>query len=180
MISLRMPAAPDAPFWAGLRAEPSAQAFMPFVVSTLVQLGERLVNGATPIELDREHELLRVVCDGDERVGLIGARQRSSTMRTVELSVHIAESHRRRGFGVLALEAWINELFEAGYRRLWATVSVDNHASCALWGRLGFTQEGVLRKHYLIGEREVDQLIYGLLRSESMAAQQSPTVFKEV
>ncbi|MBM3117366.1 GNAT family N-acetyltransferase [Jeongeupia naejangsanensis] len=178
-VSLREPVAADASFWAGLRAEASARAVMPFAALTGSQLAERLATAAGPVALNDEGELLRIIrVDGDV-VGLVGAHRRSSMMQSTELSVHVAEPWRGRGIAAAALHVWTGQLFDAGYRRLWATVSAGNAASCALWSRLGFTQEGVLREHYLIDGRAVDQLIYGLLRSERKTPPQPAVVRKE-
>ncbi|AOY00640.1 GNAT family N-acetyltransferase [Jeongeupia sp. USM3] len=178
-VSLREPVAADAPFWANLRAEPSARAVMPLAALSEPQLIARLVAASGPLLLDDEEESLRIVCADGEPVGLVGARQRSAMMQSAELSVQIAAPHRRRGLAMAALQVWTGQLFDAGYRRLWATVSADNAASRALWSRLGFTQEGVLREHYLIEGRAVDQLIYGLLRSERKTPPQPAVVCKE-
>ncbi|GHD67358.1 GNAT family N-acetyltransferase [Jeongeupia chitinilytica] len=178
-VSLRAPVAADATFWADLRAEPSARAVMPLAALSEAQLRARLVAASGPVFLGDEEESLRIVCADDDPVGLVGARQRSAMMQSAELSVQIAGPYRRRGIAAVALQAWTGLLFDAGYRRLWATVSADNAASRALWSRLGFMQEGVLRQHYLIEGRAVDQLIYGQLRSERTMPPQPAVVCKE-
>jgi ribosomal-protein-alanine N-acetyltransferase len=47
-----------------------------------------------------------------------------------------------------------------------AYVATDNTASWRLLERLGFCREGLLREHYVIQDRRVDEFVYGLLRPE--------------
>ena len=42
--------------------------------------------------------------------------------------------------------------------------SVD--ASRRVLSKLGFSEEGLLREHYVISKRPVDEVLYGLLRRE--------------
>ena len=51
-------------------------------------------------------------------------------------------------------------------RKLPAYVHDKNLASCKVLQKLGFTQEGLLREHYLINGVPENELLFGLLKRE--------------
>ncbi|SMC28990.1 Protein N-acetyltransferase, RimJ/RimL family [Andreprevotia lacus DSM 23236] len=180
VISLRAAEPLDALFWAQLRAQPCAQPYMPFATATPGQLSDRLRACAPHIDVHDDAELRRIVVVNGVPAGMLGAVDRSPQMASAELSYQICSQYQRRGIATQALRLFVQALFAAGYRRLYATVSVDNQPSRALLARLGFQVEGCLRQHYVIDGRAVDQMIYGLLCSESPLAKRAASQFKEV
>jgi ribosomal-protein-alanine N-acetyltransferase len=84
-----------------------------------------------------------------------------------EIGYMLSESHQGRGLGTAAVSLFVAKIFrESSLDRLFATISVENAASIRLVTRLGFTREGLLREHFLIEGRRVDELVYGILRRE--------------
>jgi len=179
-INLRAAEPLDALFWAHLRAQPCAQPYMPFAAATPGQLADRLHAGARYVDVHDDAELRRIVLVNGVPAGVLGLSNRSPQMASGELSYQICAQYQRRGVATAALQMFVETLFAAGYRRLYATVSIDNQASRALLARLGFQLEGCLRQHYVIGGRAVDQMIYGLLHSESRLALRAASLMKEV
>lgn len=179
-ISLRAAEPLDALFWAQLRTQPCALPYMPFVAATPGQLAERLHACARHVDVHDDAELRRIVVINGVAAGMLGASDRSPQMASAELSYQVCSQYQQRGIATQALRLFVQELFAAGYRRLYATVSVDNQPSRALLARLGFQAEGCLRQHYVIDGRAVDQMIYGLLSSESPLAVRAAGQFKEV
>jgi RimJ/RimL family protein N-acetyltransferase len=57
-------------------------------------------------------------------------------------------------------------LWHYPYHRLYATVLSSDDELCALHERAGFISEGVLRDHFLRGERLQDARVFGILRRE--------------
>ena len=64
-----------------------------------------------------------------------------------ECSAYVRRDMRRHGAGRLALDALIRAAEEAGFWKLVSRVFVENKASRALIGSLGFREVGVYYKH---------------------------------
>ena len=64
-----------------------------------------------------------------------------------ECSVYVKRDLRSRGVGRLALESLIHTAEEAGFWKLVSLVFIDNIASRALIGSLGFREVGIYEKH---------------------------------
>lgn len=75
---------------------------------------------------------------------------------------------RGRGFAVEAASAVIDRAFEsfAELGRLRAHTDDHNAASKRVLEKLGFKQEGTLRKNQFVKGHSVDEAVYGLLREE--------------
>ena len=112
----------------------------------------------------RERGLPYLVAEVDgEVVGYSYAgpfRVRSAYRYTIEDSIYVAPSVKRRGVGVALLSALIERCTELGYRQMIAVIGDSaNQASIGLHRRLGFRQEGVLRGVGLKFGRWVDVVI---------------------
>ena len=64
-----------------------------------------------------------------------------------ECSAYVKRDKRGRGAGRLVLESLIRAAEEAGFWKLVSRVFVDNKASRALIGSLGFREVGIYEKH---------------------------------
>ena len=64
-----------------------------------------------------------------------------------ECSVYVKRDMRGLGAGRIALKALIRAVEEAGFWKLVSRVFVDNNASRALIGSLGFREVGIYEKH---------------------------------
>lgn len=74
-------------------------------------------------------------------------RPRECYAGIAEFSVYVAREQRRRGAGRLAMQALIGAAETAGFWKLVSRVFVENSASRALLGSLGFREVGVYEKH---------------------------------
>ncbi len=73
----------------------------------------------------------------------------------------------RKGYGSEVLKCVKELVFGMiGLNRLEASVNVENTASVALFGKAGFKVEGRLRQREKMGNRYLDGVIMGILRSE--------------
>ncbi len=160
--------AEHAPLWHRWRGEPASQRFNPLFPLTVEELERRLRTYWSSDLADRRRTEYRWMVEVDgEVVGTVSAMNASRGMGYVEIGYMLAESHQRRGLGTRAVALLVEKLFrETDLHRVYAVVSVENAASIRLLERLGFTREGVMREHYLIQGRRVDEIIYGLLRHE--------------
>ena len=71
----------------------------------------------------------------------------------------------KKGTGTTMCQLAINYAFDTlGLHKICGRVISFNSVSIALHEKLGFTREGLLRKHYLRSENYYDVLCFGLLR----------------
>ncbi len=99
--------------------------------------------------------------------GVVGrlsiARDRSPLSRHVaELGLMVAASERRRGIGSALIEEAARWARGIGVVKLELTVFPHNAPAIALYRKLGFREEGLLRRRYLIDGRYMDAMLMGL------------------
>lgn len=100
-------------------------------------------------------------------VGTVSLSRPSWRMGFGEIGYMLTERCHGRGVGTAAVGLLVDTIFrESRLVRLTATICTDNVASWRLVERLGFVREGMLRQHYVIQGRRVDEYLYGLLRTE--------------
>ena len=107
---------------------------------------------------------------GDEIAGTVSVHRMSRVSGTAEVGALIAEEFQGRGVGGRALRMLVKKVFaETKLRKLLAYVNEKNLASRRMAERLGFRQEGLLRKQQLLRGKPVNEVVYGLLRQEFRA-----------
>lgn len=75
-----------------------------------------------------------------------------------------------KGYATLAAREMVKLAFvEFGIQKLYAQHMSHNPASGRIMQKIGMTQEGILRSHWLKEEKRYDLVMYGLLRSEFLA-----------
>lgn len=171
-----VPATPaHATRWAGWREEPVGLRHNPMVPSCIDDLAARLeLSGSDLSDRTRAEYRWMVELDG-ELVGTVSLKAPVWHMGHAEISYMVGERHHGRGIGTRAVALLVDLVFEGtDLHRLFALVAAENHPSRRLLARLGFVEEGVLREHFRIGERLVDEVVYGLLRREWPAVAKNP------
>ncbi len=106
----------------------------------------------------------------DELVGDMQIRHCEYTMPpgVVEIGCEVAEESRNRGYGTLALKEVVRILFADGYHRISGSTAVTNFAMQKTFEKSGFSQEGIMKKLFLVdgesdeGEDGVDYLSYAI------------------
>ncbi len=88
---------------------------------------------------------------------------RAAYARTVEVSVYVAEEHRRRGIGRQLLSALVEAGRAHGHRSLLARISADNEASIRLHAEAGFSVVGTMHEVGTKFGRTLDVCIMELL-----------------
>jgi RimJ/RimL family protein N-acetyltransferase len=102
------------------------------------------------------------VAEADGKVvGYIGLRL--APYGVVTIAMAILEGFRGRGVGTLLVERGIAWARQAGAHKLALEVWPHNEAAIALYKKMGFTEEGRLRRHYRRRNGQLwDALVMGL------------------
>lgn len=109
----------------------------------------------------------------DRLVGTCGFNEWSKAHRWVELAYDLARDHWGKGLMRQAVAAVIQWTYRQDQvDRIHAFVRVDNTRSKLLLERIGFVREGCLRSYRVCRGQPHDFNLYGLLRSDWVAAQQ--------
>lgn len=86
---------------------------------------------------------------------------------TFSYGVSLAREHWRHGYATEAIRLVLRYFFEElRYQKVTVQVYAFNEGSIALHERLGFQQEGRLRRLVYTGSQHHDVLIYGMTREE--------------
>jgi RimJ/RimL family protein N-acetyltransferase len=105
-------------------------------------------------------------------VGLVIVRIDRPEARSVELSLLIDAERWGQGFGTDILQTAVDACFDGwGMHRIGVRVEEDNARALALYRRLGFQQEGLLRQAAFRDGRHTDVLLFSLLATEWAARQ---------
>ncbi len=100
-------------------------------------------------------------------VGDMGARFPEGDSRQVEVGFTIAPAHQRQGYGIEAVKGLLGYLLgPLGKHRVFASVDPRNEASIALLNRIGMRQEAHFRESLWIKGEWVDDIVFGILKSE--------------
>lgn len=103
----------------------------------------------------------------DHLAGIVSLHNLVWVDRKGSLGYWLGASFQGQGLVTKACRVLINHSFnELKLNRLEIQCAPDNHRSRRIAERLGFTQEGVLRRSWWIQGRFVDQVVYGLLASD--------------
>jgi ribosomal-protein-alanine N-acetyltransferase len=150
------------------RAQPLSVRHNPLQPLTKEEIAKMLESeGADLSELTR-YESYRwfVECDGTI-VGSVAVKNINRAMGFAEIGYGIGEANQGRGIATSAVGLLVQMCFrESPLRKLLAYVHDKNVASRRVLSKLGFTQEGFLREHYIINGVPQNELLFGLLKHE--------------
>lgn len=133
-------------------------------------------NCMQPMDLERTAAYIREQGDGENNLaivlpeGLIGmvyihADSLRHGVNSIEVSYWLGEAYCRQGYMTEALSAVLERLFTVdGYDSVTARVFGENAASLALLHRLGFAQEGRLRRAIRTSGGVYDDVLFSLTR----------------
>lgn len=98
--------------------------------------------------------------DPSERyVGQVSLNQIYWPAKNARLFAVVRKEQQGRGLGTASVLALMNLAFgELGLRKVWLIVRRDNRHAQAMYLRLGFDFEGVLREEYCVGDRFYDMV----------------------
>lgn len=150
------------------RDQPSSRRHNPLKTMTRDQIAGMLRSEGSQLQDLRTYESYRwFVKTEDQVVGALSLKNISHSMQYAEIGYGISEDHHNQGIATAALRLLIDRIFmETNLRRLIAYVHDQNIPSQRVLEKLGFRQEGIMREHYVINGRAVNEVVYGLLRNE--------------
>lgn len=91
--------------------------------------------------------------------------------------IEIAREHRRKGYAAEATELVLTYMFaEQRHHKCEVEVYAFNDASLALYRRLGFVEEGRLRRHEFFAGGYHDVVLLGITADEHWASHEPPSV----
>jgi len=127
-------------------------------------------------ESDSEIVLTIVRREDDLPIGNIGLHRIDQVNQYATFGILIGEIHcHQKGYGKEAVQLMLKHAFHAlNLRRVKSSVLVPNKASIKLHKGAGFVQEGLRREQYYRDGQWVDEIIYGLLRSDWEAHKTEP------
>ena len=108
-----------------------------------------------------------IIHDG-RHVGNVVLDQFDTHLQTARISIYIGEPCARgQGIASAALRMAIARGFiQHKLHRIWLTVHERNARAIALYEKLGFRHEGVLRDDFILRGERVNAILMGMLRSE--------------
>ena len=159
----------DAPALFNYHSDPEVarfQSWLPDSVSDTLAFIVR--NASTPFnQSDSWYQLAVRSAVTDALLGDIGLHFLAHADHQVEIGFTIAPAHQRQGVGTLAVVALLDYLFTVLKKhRVFASVDPRNEASIALLRNTGMRQEAHFRQSLFWKGEWVDDMVFGLLRSE--------------
>ncbi len=105
----------------------------------------------------------------EQVVGVLDFMNLNLFNKRTEIAYWLDEAHNGKGIMTRAVRELVNiGINEYGLEKISISCDVTNPASCNVAKRLGFTKEGVLRSHYLVGDVFGDYNLYSVLKDEWM------------
>ncbi|MBC7543319.1 MAG: GNAT family N-acetyltransferase [Candidatus Sericytochromatia bacterium] len=172
-----IPAGPaHAEVWWRWRQEVDTRRFNPLDDISARELASRLSLVGSDLRDTSYAEYRWMVVHDAKAIGTVSLSRPSWRMGYAEIGYMLGEAHQGQGLGTASVRLFVDMLFaQTNLARLTATISDENTASWHLIERLGFVREGLMRQHYVIQGRRINEYIYGLLRPEWVALCQPVT-----
>ncbi len=105
------------------------------------------------------------IFDEGEYVGQCSVNQIYWPAKNGRVFIAVRRAMQGKGHGPAALRALIDRAFgELDLEKLWLIVRKDNRSAQAMYLKLGFDFEGVLRREYKVGDRYFDMVRMAILR----------------
>jgi ribosomal-protein-serine acetyltransferase len=123
---------------------------------------------ATRKQIADNDGLQTAIVDPDGRiVGVIGVHNVDWLHRKTSIGYWLARDEQGRGTMTAAVRVYVDHAFTTWkLNRVTIQAAVGNARSRAIPERLGFGEEGVMREVERIGDRMLDDVIYGMLAAD--------------
>lgn len=102
---------------------------------------------------------------GDILVGSCQLHSISSVHKKAELQIRLSPKHQGKGYGLQALQKLIDYGFlDLGLHKIYLHVFATNKRAIALYAKLGFTSDGILKDDVFINGKFVDVHVMSLIK----------------
>jgi diamine N-acetyltransferase len=179
---MHTPAPPVSASHPGLRLEPLTIEHLPHVMTWVNdhEVMQYFANRQTHITEEEEARYLQAliaspsdraysVFDGDRYVGQCSVNAIYWPARNGRLFIVIRRDAQGHGYGPAAVRALLDIVWrQLELHKLWLIVRRDNRAAQAMYLKLGFDFEGVLRDEYCVNGRFFDMVRMSILRPAVM------------
>lgn len=140
----------------------------PFAACNLAEFSDKMESYSSNLQhVYNKNSFKWVILDGSDILSLVGLCSINQMMGTAEIGYQVNPKFRKQGIGTKAVLSLVMEVFKTTkLRKLTAIISAKNIPSCKIVEKIGFKQEGLLRKHFIINGQEVDERFYGIFKDE--------------
>ena len=114
------------------------------------------------------------VCElgGDDFIGTVWFKEVNTWDQNAELAIYMDRDHIGSGWGTDAQRTLLAFGFGTlGLERVWLTTMADNARAIRSYEKVGFRQEGVMRRSFRVRGVLTDSVVMSILREEWEAAQ---------
>jgi RimJ/RimL family protein N-acetyltransferase len=138
--------------------------------SILNEQSQRIAFFSIDVTADQHAQRNGIAAD-EEVIGFCRLTDIDWISRHAELGIMVGDvTLHGRGIGAEATALLCRYAFnDLNLERVWLQVADSNEPAKRLYGRLGFKEEGRLRRHAFVGGKYHDLIVMGLLRGECQA-----------
>jgi len=110
-----------------------------------------------------EHEYMVVVIDGEKVISTAGfhGNKLVRVKHRVSLGISILQEYQGLGLGNIIMVELINKAKEMKKTKMDLEVRVDNFKAINLYKKLGFVEEGIIKRGFFVDNKYVDLLVMG-------------------
>lgn len=153
----------------GYRSMPEVSRFQSWAPDS-VENAEEFIAGAAAVSFDQPNSWFQLALrerKSEVLIGDVGLHFIDDDGFQVEIGITVSPMRQNQGVASEALEAILDYLFfNLKKHRVIASIDPGNQASVHLFQKIGFRKEGHFRQSLFLNGKWVDDVIFGILRSE--------------
>jgi ribosomal-protein-alanine N-acetyltransferase len=150
------------------RQDETMQKYNPLANTSVEALRERLANSTSEfMNFGQAQSYFWFIKFNNEFAGSVSCHNLNKTMLNAEIGYTVITSMRGNGIATEAVQWITKNIFEyTPILKLIAYVHEENLPSLKVLEKVGYQREGLLREHYMIDNKPVNEVMFGLLKSE--------------
>ena len=150
------------------RSDPVTTKYNPVVLHTFEEFSKKMDTLSSNLEeLYSGKDFKWAIVKDNILLSHVSLKEVNAMMKTASIGYQVNPKYRNQGIGLQSVYLLVSTVFaKTNIRKLTASIADENVGSYKIVEKIGFKQEGLLRKHYIINEQEVDERFYGIFRHE--------------